>query len=163
MPQLLYAVPFVLEDRELFAEFSCGDEPWSQAAAEWLRGGGVEKSLTQHGTHVWLFRRDSDDQLIGFGSLGRTRRRWPPPTGRHINLLIIPQLAIDIRFHGQPADEGEASMETGGPWIAHDVTLRTGGRFADGTELGREKGEVGGHGFSHRGSESTEAPFRLCR
>ena len=71
MPQLLYAVPFALEDRELFAEF----------------------------------RRDSDDQLIGFGSLGRTRRRWPPPTGEHINLLIIPQLAVDIRFHGQPADD----------------------------------------------------------
>lgn len=105
MPRLLYAVPFALEDRELFADFSCGEDPWSLAAAEWIRGDGVEKSVTQYGTQVWLFRRDSDDQLIGFGSLGRTRRRWPPPTGPYINLLIIPQLAVDIRFHGQPADD----------------------------------------------------------
>jgi hypothetical protein len=105
MPQLLYAAAFALEDRELFADFSCGDEPWSLAAAEWIQGDGVEKSVKQHGTQVWLFRRDSDDQLIGFGSLGRTRRRWPPPTGPYINLLIIPQLAVDIRFHGQPADD----------------------------------------------------------
>jgi hypothetical protein len=105
MPQLLYAAAFALEDRELLADFSCGDEPWSLAAAEWIQGGGVEKSVTQHGTQVWLFRRDSDNQLIRFGSLGQTRRRWPPPTGPHINLLIIPQLAVDIRFHGQPADD----------------------------------------------------------
>ena len=76
MPQFLYAVPFALEDRELFADFSCGDEPWSLASAEWIQGGGVERSVTQHGTQVWLFRRDSDDQLIGF-LLCMSRTRGP--------------------------------------------------------------------------------------
>jgi hypothetical protein len=52
MPQLLYAAAFALEDRELFADYSCGDEPWSLAAAEWIQGGGVERSVTQHGTQV---------------------------------------------------------------------------------------------------------------
>ena len=61
MPQLLYAIPFALEDRGLFADFSCGDEPWSLAAAEWIQGSGVETSVTHYGTKVWLFRRDSDD------------------------------------------------------------------------------------------------------
>jgi GNAT superfamily N-acetyltransferase len=65
----------------------------------------VEKSVTQFGTKVWLFRRESDDQLIGFGSLGRTRRRWPPPSGQYVNLPIIPQLAVDVKFHGQPAND----------------------------------------------------------
>ncbi len=31
MPQLLYAAAFALEDREWFADVSCGDEPWSLA------------------------------------------------------------------------------------------------------------------------------------
>ncbi len=104
MPQLLYAIPFALEDRRLFADFSCGDEPWSLAAAEWIQGSGVETSVTHYGTKVWLFRRDSDDQLIGFGSLGRARRRWPPPTGPHINLQIIPQLAVDAIGQGAIVD-----------------------------------------------------------
>ncbi len=129
MPQPLYAVPFALEDRELFADFFCGDEPWSLAAAEWICGSGVEKSLTQPGSQVWLYRRESDDQLVGFGSLGRTRRRWPPPSGQYANLLIIPQLAVDARFRGQPAnDPPRYSHQILGHLIAEarDVAVDTG-------------------------------------
>lgn len=54
-------------------------------------------------TRVWVFR-DEADSIVGFASLGPTRRRWPPPSGEYVSLLIIPQLGIDIRFRGQPPD-----------------------------------------------------------
>lgn len=42
--------------------------------------------------------------FVGFSSLGVTRRKWPPPDGGFANLLIIPMLGIDQRFHGQPPE-----------------------------------------------------------
>jgi hypothetical protein len=53
--------------------------------------------MQQRGTKVWLFETE-DGQVAGIGSLGRCRRRWPPPHGDHKNLLLIPMLAVAQPF-----------------------------------------------------------------
>jgi len=43
--------------------------------------------------------------VVGFGALNETRwKRWPPPDGPRSRLLYIPQLGIDVHFHGKPED-----------------------------------------------------------
>lgn len=100
-PYQLYADELTEHDRSELLNLNCGDEAWSRAATEWMLGSDVWDSIQRHGTRVWLYRNDRD-VIIGFGSLGITRRRWPPPNGGFSNLLIIPMLGIDHRFHGQP-------------------------------------------------------------
>ena len=58
----------------------------------------------QRGTTAWLYRNQAEE-VVGFGSLGPIRWRWPLPDGSYANLLIIPMLGIDERFHGKPPEE----------------------------------------------------------
>lgn len=102
-PYQLYADEFTEGDHAELIHFNCGDDPWSRAATEWMLGTEVRASIEKYGTRAWLYRNDKD-VIVGFGSLGTTRRRWPPPNGGYCNLLIIPMLGIDYRFHGQPPD-----------------------------------------------------------
>ena len=103
-PYQLYADELSEDDRAELLDLSCGDdEPWSRAATEWMLGSEVWSSMQKHGTRVWLYRNHRG-VIVGFGSLGTTRRKWPPPSGEYTNLLIIPMLGIDYRFRGQPAD-----------------------------------------------------------
>jgi hypothetical protein len=102
-PYQLYADKLTPHDRAELLHLNCGEEPWSRAATEWMLGSDVWESIEKRNTQVWLYRNDSD-VIVGFGSLGLTRRRWPPPAGGYSNLLIIPMLGIDHRFHGQPPD-----------------------------------------------------------
>ena len=102
-PYQLYADEFTEDDRSELIHLNCGDEAWRRAATEWMIGAEMRDSIEKHGTRVWLYRNDQG-VIVGFGSLGTTRRRWPPPDGGFSNLLIIPMLGIDHRFHGQPPD-----------------------------------------------------------
>lgn len=102
-PYQLYADELTEDDRSELIDFDCGQEPWARAATEWLLGSDVWESIKKRGTRVWLYRTESN-VVVGFGSLGVTRRRWPPPDGSYGNLLIIPMLGLDYRFHGQPPD-----------------------------------------------------------
>lgn len=100
----LFADELAENDRSEFLDFSCGDESWSKAATEWIVGSDVWESIEKRKTKVWLYRTAAD-LLVGFGSLGMSRRRWPPPDGGFANLLIIPMLGLDFRFHGKPPDK----------------------------------------------------------
>jgi ribosomal protein S18 acetylase RimI-like enzyme len=100
-PYQLYADELTEDDRAELIHLNCGDEAWSRAATEWMLGSEVWESIAKHKTKVWLYRNDAD-VIIGFGSLGISRRRWPPPDGGYANILIIPMLGIDHRFHGKP-------------------------------------------------------------
>jgi GNAT superfamily N-acetyltransferase len=102
-PYQLYAVEFQETDQARLADFSCGAESWSKCATEWIRGSDALNSMTKWGTRVWLFETEGGD-LVGFGSLGASRWRWPPPDGPHASVALIPMLGIDVRFHGQPDD-----------------------------------------------------------
>ena len=103
MSYQLYADPFTDADQAEMAGLDCGDEPWARAATEWITGPDALDSIAKYGTKVWVFR-DEADAVIGFGSLGPCRWRWPLPDGSYTRLLIIPQVGIDSRYRGQPRD-----------------------------------------------------------
>ena len=103
-PYQLFADEFTREDIADLVDFDCGQAAWAQAATQWICGSDVWESIKSRGTNVWVYRNNAN-VIVGFGSLGITRRRWPPPDGGHSNFLFIPMLGIDKHFHGQPADE----------------------------------------------------------
>ncbi len=55
------------------------------------------------GTKVWLFE-NAGGEIVGFGSVGRTRWRWPLPDGSYTSILLIPMLGLRTSFQGQPPD-----------------------------------------------------------
>jgi len=101
-PHQLYAVEFTEADQARLAGFSCGDESWSRCAAEWIQGSDVLESMKK-ATKVWLFE-NAEAKIVGFGSVGPARWRWPLPDGEHCTLVLIPMLGVDKCFLGQPAD-----------------------------------------------------------
>lgn len=101
-PHQLYAVDFTEADQVRLAGFSCGDAIWSRHVAEWIRGSDVLDSMKK-GTRVWLFET-GEGEIVGFGSIGTTRWRWPPPDGSYTTIVLIPMLGLDVRFQGQPPD-----------------------------------------------------------
>lgn len=102
MPDMLRQQPFSPDILGEVAGFCCGDEPWEHAQSVWIREKALAKMAT-HGTEVWLYFNELDD-LVAFGSLGTTRRRFPPPDGEYTNLSIIPSLAIQTKFQRKPDD-----------------------------------------------------------
>ena len=98
----LYAVNFKEADQVRLIGFSCGDEIWSRHVAEWIRGSDVLDSMKK-GTKVWLFENASGE-IVGFGSVGRTRWRWPLRDGAYNTILLLPMLGLATRFQGQPPE-----------------------------------------------------------
>ena len=102
-PHQLYPVEFHKTDQARVVEFSCGEEIWSRHVAEWIRGSDVFSSM-EKGTRVWLFET-AEGEIVGFGSLGTSIWRWPPPDGKRTTIVLIPMLGIDTRYHGQPPEK----------------------------------------------------------
>ena len=101
-PHQLYAVEFQKADQARLVGFSCGDEIWSKHVAEWILGSDVFSSM-ERGTRVWLFE-NAEGEIVGFGSLGTSTWRWPPPDGDRTTIVLIPMLGIDAHYRGQPPD-----------------------------------------------------------
>ena len=79
--RLLFADEFTNADQLEMADLHCGEEPWSRAASEWIKGSDVFDSIESQNTSVWVFR-DHVDAIVGFASLNATGwKRWPPPDG----------------------------------------------------------------------------------
>ncbi len=102
-PYQLYAVEFTEADQARLVGFSYGSEEWSKHVTEWILGSDALDSMEAHGTRVWLFETQQGD-MVGFGSVGTSAWRWPPPDGARTNIVLIPMLGIDARFQGQPSD-----------------------------------------------------------
>lgn len=103
MDARLTAIPFTKDDLDAVAEFYCGDEPWAEYVADWIKGApnGVIEALDM-GTAVWLYLDDNND-IVGYGSLGVTEWYYPDPyKGEKVSLSVIPAYAIQSRFHKQP-------------------------------------------------------------
>jgi len=127
-PHQLYATLFTEADQARLVGFSCGDAMWSRHVGEWILGSDVLDSMKK-GTRVWLFET-VDGVVVGFGSLGITRRRWPPPSGDYTKVALIPMLGIAEQFHGQPPDpEWRYSKQIMGHLIgeAQELAIATGG------------------------------------
>ncbi len=103
MPARLTAIPFTKDDLDTVANFHCGDDPWAEYVSNWIKGAddGVLVALDL-GTQVWLYL-NSDDDIVGFGSLGMTEWFYPNPyNGKKVKLHVIPAYAVQSRFHKQP-------------------------------------------------------------
>jgi len=109
MPRTLIAEEFNGGKLGKVAGFDCGHESWSQYAANWIQAPagkpGAIQSIADRGTQVFLYFDEDSDQLVGFGSLGETK--WPNFPDR---VTLIPQLAIQLAFHGQPQGIGETKF-----------------------------------------------------
>ncbi|HYV37983.1 MAG TPA: GNAT family N-acetyltransferase [Gemmataceae bacterium] len=102
---VLVAIPFTPELLGDVGDFDCGDEDYQQELAIWLQ---VEApAFLEKGTRVWLFA-DADGNLVGFGSLGKTRWAYPDPMGKKRHLALIPAVAVRRSYwglpHGPPED-----------------------------------------------------------
>lgn len=102
-PHQLYPVPFTEADQARLVGFSCGGDLWSRHVAEWILGSDVLDSMKRFGTRVWLFETAAGE-VVGFGSIGTSRRKWPPPDGSYATIVLLPMVGIAERFWGQPAD-----------------------------------------------------------
>jgi ribosomal protein S18 acetylase RimI-like enzyme len=89
--------------------FDCGDEPREREISDWIkapRGSGGALDALGQDNKVWLYV-DGDGNLVGFGSLGDSVQRWPGPKDPALPVSIIPWLAVDRRFWGQPVGPPE--------------------------------------------------------
>ena len=102
--RLLFANEITAADQPFLAGLRCGDEPWAQAATEWITSSEVLDSIEKHGTKVWLYRNaEADDAIVGFSSLAATGwQKWPPLDGKRSRMLYVPQLGLDQKFRGYP-------------------------------------------------------------
>src|SRR4051812_24025574 len=97
--EALTAIPFTADLLDHVGDFDCGDADYQRELATWLQ---VEApGFLQRGTEVWLFAA-SDGDLVGFGSLGKTRWAYPDPAGKKHSLALIPAVAIRRIYWGKP-------------------------------------------------------------
>jgi len=84
----------------LVAGFDSGDEPWQRELSTWL----LEESPKEmeRGTKVWLYL-NSSSEIVGYGSLGTTRWKYPTADSKRTPIALIPAVAIQRRFQGQPS------------------------------------------------------------
>jgi ribosomal protein S18 acetylase RimI-like enzyme len=99
----LFADEFTEADQGDLVGFSCGETVPGRYCTQWITGSDVHESI-KRGTKVWLYR-DCGNRVVGFGSVGPVKWRWPLPDGSYTKLLYIPMLGLDYRFHGQPKDK----------------------------------------------------------
>jgi GNAT superfamily N-acetyltransferase len=95
----LRVIPFAEDLLEAVADFHCGDEPHERELADWVRQEALQAMAG--GTDVWLFAT-AEGELVGYGSLGTTRWKWPDPAGPKVPLQIIPAVAIQKAYWGKP-------------------------------------------------------------
>ena len=82
--------------------------------------------MATRGTRVWLYYNEAN-ALVGFGSLGTTRRQFPADSTTYASFSIIPALAVQSPFWGLPRDGTKYSHQILSQLIAEAI--------ASGTEL----------------------------
>jgi ribosomal protein S18 acetylase RimI-like enzyme len=110
MPSALKRLPFGPDDVRAVQGFHCGDEPWEQEVAEWIKGHGADNALThiQRGGYVWLYVNDDGD-IVGYGSIGRSRWAWPTKKDKPRPVAIVPSFGVQDHFKGKPDDAPRGS------------------------------------------------------
>lgn len=108
MPDHIQREVLTREKLALFHDFDCGeseDQPWVQAVNDWITGRSADDcaaiDIKNRRCKVFLYRNQSGE-LIGFGSLGKTKAEWPMPDGPRIPVAIIPWIGLHKRYHGEP-------------------------------------------------------------
>jgi ribosomal protein S18 acetylase RimI-like enzyme len=99
MPDLLQPIAFAPELLDEVQQFECGDEPYQKELAVWLFQDAV--TALERGTKVWLYANQAN-AIVGFGSLGLTRWKYPDAGSPKTGLVIIPAVAVGRAFWGKP-------------------------------------------------------------
>jgi hypothetical protein len=98
MPFLLESAEFLPSDLPLVGNFCCGVDSWSLAMNQWIKAPPTAAfGVGDRDTVAWLYFAP-DGSVVGFGSLGTTRRSDPFPQGKRRTFSIIPAVAIDTAF-----------------------------------------------------------------
>ena len=104
MATTFQVIPFAPELLSKVQAFDCGDEPWEREVSDWIKrppGQDGAVDALARGMTVWLYVSEAGE-LIGFGSLDRAEQRWPTSKDPKIPASIIPWVAVDRHFWGQP-------------------------------------------------------------
>src|SRR5262245_52712285 len=100
MPGLV-RIPFTADLLPKVQSFDCATEMWQIEVSDGIkkpRGqGGALDEIDSGGLSVWLYATQSGE-LVGFGSLGEGRQRWPKSKDAEIPCSVIPFMAVDRRF-----------------------------------------------------------------
>ncbi|MBI1913360.1 MAG: GNAT family N-acetyltransferase [Planctomycetes bacterium] len=110
MPDLLDVSAFTPDLLLEVQDFDYGEEPYQKELAEWMRNEAVP--ALKRGSKVWLYINQATE-IVGYSSLGVTRWRYPGPTSRKTELVIVPAVALRKAFWGKPdgpADERYSSQ-----------------------------------------------------
>src|SRR5262249_17398828 len=111
MPDLLRKIPFTEELLPHVEDFDCGDEDWEKPLAAWIKAAPQVKNGALHEARkskgkleVWLHVNGLGD-VVGYSSLGPSKWPWPLPEDPPTPISVIPYVAIQRRYWGQPADD----------------------------------------------------------
>jgi hypothetical protein len=104
MADPLQVIPFAPDMLDQVRDFHYGDEPYQRDLADWMSNDAI-RSLGL-GTKIWLYINAVPD-IVGYGSLGVTRWRFPEPTSAKTELVIIPAVALRSCYWGQPSGPPE--------------------------------------------------------
>src|SRR5436309_3230300 len=102
MPTELVLRKFDLACLPLIAALDCGQDQFGKIATAWIKCVDPDDSAIQakaeKNTDIYLYNTPAG-QLVGFGSLGKTKRKI---RGVEEEWSIIPHIGIDAQFRGCP-------------------------------------------------------------
>lgn len=113
----LAKVQFTEQDFDAVQGFACGNEPWELYLAQWITNTAVQDERTivdllRDGTKVWLYYAGQGN-LVGYGSLGVTRWKYPEPFGPTTATIgVIPAVAVSSAYQGQPLGDWRQRYST---------------------------------------------------
>ena len=109
MPGLV-RIPFAEALVPKVQAFDCGPEIWQTEVSSWIkhpRGtDGALNDIANGGLQVWVYATP-EGEIVGFGSLGIGWQKWPRPKDPEIPASVIPYMAVDRKFWGQPPSPWE--------------------------------------------------------
>jgi GNAT superfamily N-acetyltransferase len=111
MPDLLRKLVFTEQLLDAVLEFDCGDEPWEQPLAHWIKapanvknGALFEMRKRKGKLEVWLHVNGANE-VVGYSSLGQSNWEWPTKDDPRVPINVVPNVAIQKRFWGHPIND----------------------------------------------------------
>jgi GNAT superfamily N-acetyltransferase len=114
MASNLRKVPFTKELLPAVEDFECGGQVYEVEVSDWIQNKGpgcVIDAMERWGTQVWLYVNEQNE-LVGFGSLGKTKWNWPDSSDNRVAVNLIPSVGLRSRFRGQPDGPPEERYST---------------------------------------------------
>jgi RimJ/RimL family protein N-acetyltransferase len=109
MEETLVAIEFTEELLPHVQAFACGDESYERELADWIREHAL--AAIARGAKVWLYANQAKE-VVGFGSVGVTRWKYPEGSRKRAALAVIPAVAIQKPFWGKPDGPPEGRYST---------------------------------------------------